>query len=92
MIFPWLGFLTPEACQESAVYPYGLYFNLVLKGSALAWKSLMADDYVFGTHWVKFEPFQVAGQLKGCSLVYLAVVADRMYLKGDQVAANRTYR
>jgi len=56
---------------------------LLLAGSA--WS---ADDSVFGTHWVKFEPFQVAGQLKGCSLVYLAVQADRVYMNGDEVAVN----
>ena len=62
---------------------------LLLLLASSAWA---ADDSVFGTHWVKFEPFQVAGQLKGCSLVYMAVVADRMYLKGDQVAANGAIR
>ena len=58
----------------------------------LASTAWAADDSVLGTHWVKFEPFQVAGQLKGCSLVYMAVVADRMYLKGDLVAANGAIR
>jgi hypothetical protein len=47
-----------------------------------------ADDSVFGTHWVRFEPHQVGGELQGCSLVYLAVQADRVYLNGDQVAVN----
>ncbi len=47
-----------------------------------------ADDSVFGTHWVRSQPVQVGGQLEGCSLVYLAVQADRVYLNGDQVAIN----
>ena len=46
------------------------------------------NDSVFGTHWVKFEPLQIEGQLKGCSLVYLAVHADYVYLKGNQVIVN----
>ncbi len=51
--------------------------------------SAAAEDHsVFGTHWVKFEPVQIAGDLKGCSLVYLAVTADRAYLNGDTVAVN----
>ncbi len=47
-----------------------------------------ADDSVFGTHWVRFEPLQVSGELQGCSLVYMAVQADHLYLNGDQVAVN----
>jgi hypothetical protein len=62
-----------------------LLLTALLLVTSSAWS---ADDSVFGTHWVKFEPFQVAGQLKGCQLVYLAVVADRMYMNGDSVAVN----
>jgi hypothetical protein len=47
-----------------------------------------ADDSIFGTHWVKFQPVQVSGQLQGCSLVYLAVQADRVYLNGNPVGVN----
>ena len=47
-----------------------------------------ADDSVFGTHWVKFQPIQVAGDLQGCQLTFLTVTADHVYLKGNQVAIN----
>lgn len=47
-----------------------------------------ADDSVFGTHWVKFQPIQVAGNLQGCQLTFLTVTADRVYLNGNQVAVN----
>lgn len=47
-----------------------------------------ADRSVFGTHWVKYEPVQVAGELKGCSLVFTTVTADRAYLNGNWVALN----
>jgi hypothetical protein len=46
------------------------------------------DRSVFGTHWVKYEPVQVAGELKGCSLVFTTVTADRAYLNGNWVALN----
>lgn len=62
-----------------------LLWMLLILGTANAQS---ADDSVFGTHWVRFEPFQVSGELQGCSLVYLAVQADRLYLNGDQVAVN----
>jgi len=62
-----------------------LLWMLLVVGAANAQS---ADDSVFGTHWVIFEPVQVAGELQGCSLVYLAVQADRRYLNGDQVAIN----
>ncbi len=47
-----------------------------------------ADDSVFGTHWVKFQPIQVAGDIQGCQLTFLTVIADRVYLDGNQVAVN----
>lgn len=47
-----------------------------------------ADDSVFGTHWVKFQPIQVAGDIQGCQLTFLTVTADRVYLEGHQVAVN----
>ena len=50
--------------------------------------SVAADDSIFGTHWVKFQPIQAGGSLKGCQLVFLAVTADRIYLNGNQVAVN----
>ncbi len=50
-----------------------------------------ADDSIYGTHWVRYEPIQVAGQLAGCSLVYLAVTADRAYLNGNPVAINGSF-
>lgn len=50
-----------------------------------------ADDSIYGTHWVKFEPIQVAGNLEGCSLVYLVVQADRAYLGGNPVAVNGSF-
>lgn len=62
-----------------------LLWMLLIFGTANAQS---ADDSVFGTHWVRFEPLQVGGELQGCSLVYLAVQADRAYLNGDQVAVN----
>ena len=48
----------------------------------LASTAWAADDSVLGTHWVKFEPFQVAGQLKGCSLVHMAVVVKKSSMWG----------
>jgi hypothetical protein len=50
-----------------------------------------ADDSIYGTHWVKFEPIQVAGTLEGCSLVYLVAQADRAYLGGNTVAVNGSF-
>ena len=50
--------------------------------------ALAADTSVYGTHWVKYQPIQVAGSLEGCQIVFLAVTADRAYLNGDTVAAN----
>src|SRR3990172_9783699 len=47
-----------------------------------------ADDSIFGTHWVKFQPIQVGGALRGCELVFLTVIADRVYLTGNHVAVN----
>ncbi len=47
-----------------------------------------ADTSVYGTHWVKYEPIQVADSLEGCQIVFLAVTVDRAYLNGDTVAAN----
>jgi hypothetical protein len=47
-----------------------------------------ADDSVFGTHWVKFQPIQVAGNIQGCQLTFLTVTADRVYLEGNPVAVN----
>jgi hypothetical protein len=59
---------------------------LLLSGAAAA----AADDTksVFGTHWVKYEPVQVGGTLKGCSVVFTTVTADRAYLNGSWVALN----
>lgn len=56
--------------------------------TCLAFNALAADDSVFGTHWVKFQPIQVAGDIQGCQLTFLAVTADRVYLNGNQVAVN----
>ena len=47
-----------------------------------------ADDSVFGTYWVQFQPFQVKGELQGCQLNYMTVAADHAYLNGDMVAVN----
>lgn len=54
----------------------------------LSCSALAADDSVFGTHWVKFQPIQVAGDIQGCQLTFLTVTADRVYLDGNQVAVN----
>jgi hypothetical protein len=43
---------------------------------------------VFGTHWVQFQPIQVKGEIQGCQLVFLTVIADHAYLHGNQVAVN----
>ena len=50
--------------------------------------ALSADDSIFGTHWVKFQPVQVAGDIQGCQLTFLAVTADRVYLNGNRVAVS----
>jgi len=60
-------------------------------GAILSWvplNAIAADDSVFGTHWVKFQPIQVGGSLQGCELVFLVVTADRVYLNGNPVALN----
>ncbi len=54
----------------------------------VALTALAADDSVFGTHWVKFQPIQVRGEIQGCQLTFLTVTADRVYLDGNQVAIN----
>ena len=54
----------------------------------LTLNALAADESVFGTHWVKFQPVQVAGDLQGCQLTFWTVTADRTYLDGDRVAVN----
>ena len=51
-----------------------------------------ADDSVFGTHWAKFQPIQVEGDVQGCQLTFLTVTADRVYLDGNQVAVNGSIR
>jgi hypothetical protein len=58
---------------------------LVSTGTAVA---APEGDSLFGTHWVQFQPVQVRGELRGCELVYLSVVADHAYLEGWQVAVN----
>jgi hypothetical protein len=47
-----------------------------------------ADESVFGTHWVQFQPIQVSGELEGCQLTFLTVTADRVYRGGNQIAVN----
>jgi hypothetical protein len=37
---------------------------------------------------VKYEPVQIEGSLKGCSVVFTTVTADHAYLNGDWVALN----
>ena len=56
--------------------------------TCLSFNALAADDSVFGTHWVKFQPIQVAGDIQGCQLTFLTVTADRVYLNGNHVAVN----
>lgn len=43
------------------------------------------DDSIYGTHAVVFQPIQRSGALTGCSLVYRAVQADRVYQEGEPV-------
>jgi len=45
------------------------------------------DGSVFGTNSVSFVPIQVGGSLRGCTLVYAAVVADHACLGGNPVQA-----
>jgi hypothetical protein len=45
------------------------------------------DGSLFGTNSVSFAPLQVGGSLRGCTLVYEAVVADHAYLGGNPVQA-----
>lgn len=66
-----------------------LSVGLVLACAVLS--AAAADDSIYGTHWVRFEPIMVAGKLAGCSLVYLVVQADRAYLNGDPVAINGSF-
>lgn len=60
-----------------------LVVGLVL--ACIALNATAADDSVFGTHWVKFQPIQVGGVLQGCELVFLAMTDDR---NGKHVAVN----
>lgn len=46
------------------------------------------DDSVFGTVSVKFQPNQVQGETRGCSLVYIAIQADHTYLNGTPIVIN----
>ena len=64
--------------------------NLAATLFFLSTVTLAADDEksVFGTHWVKYEAVQVEGALKGCSVAFTAVTADRAYLNGSWVALN----
>lgn len=43
------------------------------------------DTSIYGTYGVSFQPSQVGGELKGCTLVYRAVQADHAYLRGKPV-------
>lgn len=63
-----------------------LVVGVLLACTAL--NAIAADDSIFGTHSVKFQPIQVGGALQGCELVFLAVTADRVYLDGNHVAVN----
>jgi hypothetical protein len=54
-----------------------LFFN-----SALASQD---DDSIYGTHSITFQPVQRGGNLQGCTLVYLAVQADHVYLGGEPI-------
>ena len=56
--------------------------------TCIALSASAADDSVFGTHWVQFQPVQVKGEIQGCQLTFLTVTADRAYLNGNQVAVN----
>ena len=50
--------------------------------------ALSADESILGTHWVKFQPVQIAGEIQGCQLTFLTVTKDRVYLSGNDVAVN----
>ncbi|ABK43125.1 hypothetical protein Mmc1_0604 [Magnetococcus marinus MC-1] len=56
--------------------------------TCLSFNALAADDSFSGTHWVIFQPIQVAGDIQGCQLTFLTATADRVYLNGNQVAVN----
>ena len=43
------------------------------------------DDSIVGAHSVVFQPVQVGGELRGCTLVYSAVQRDNAYLDGSPV-------
>lgn len=47
-----------------------------------------ADNSAFGTYPIAFQSVQAGGTLKGCSLVYTALVADFAYLRGQPVMVN----
>lgn len=64
----------------------GKWVTLLLLGMSCAFAQ--DDTSMVGTHWVKFEPIQTGGELRGCSLDYLTVQADRAYLNGEWVAVN----
>ena len=46
------------------------------------------DPSFYGTLSVEFMPTQIEGELKGCELVYNALVKDYRYLKGAPVVVN----
>ena len=73
--------------DNSMIKPMKRLLSAVLL-SLLAFESPAEDTSLFGTHWVRFEPLQIGGVLKGCSLVYLAVIPDHAYLGGNAVAVN----
>jgi hypothetical protein len=62
---------------------------VVLALACLSPLVVLAQDEgsIFGTNSVSFVPIQVGGSLRGCTLVYEAVVADHAYLGGDPVLA-----
>ena len=64
----------------------GKWVTLLLLGMSCAFAQ--DDTSMVGTHWVKFEPIQAGGELRGCSLDYLTVQADRAYLNGEWVAVT----
>ena len=66
-----------------------LFFIALLVSESIASANAQTlDSSIYGTHWVKYEPLQVGGELRGCSLVFLAVVADHLYLKGAPSMVN----
>ena len=46
------------------------------------------DKSVIGTYWVRYQPIQVSGTLKGCQLNFMATTSDRTYRDGDIIAVN----